>query len=145
VIGTKPGNASKRANHARTRGYASRLTLPSGARGGVAGGEVHEDGVGVGDHRAVLVDEHRHLPERVHRQVLRRLVRAGEEVDVLQRERDPEHGQRHLRAVRVAGARVVGEGAGAHRASGEWEVRQGRLTVTASVLELAGGNVGGGV
>ena len=68
-------------------------------------GEVHEDGVAVGDDGLAVLD-HGHLPERVEREELRRAVRAAREVHVDEFVRHAEQRQHQLRAMGMAADRA---------------------------------------
>ena len=69
-------------------------------------GEINEDGVRIADDGAVVV-QHRHLAEAVHLQERGRLVRAGPEVDLYQLVGNTEQRQEQVRAMGMAGQRVI--------------------------------------
>ncbi|KAG0923003.1 hypothetical protein G6F32_014434 [Rhizopus arrhizus] len=81
----------------------------------VALGQVDEDGVGIRDHHAVVVD-HRHLAERVHCQEFRTLLFRLAQVHVDAVMRHLQQGQHQRDAMRVAGQgeAVEGQRSGSH-------------------------------
>ena len=131
--------------------FAGRVSRQPGVTA-VAARQVDQDGVGVGDDRAVVV-QHRHLAERVQPEEVGLLVGALPEVHLDQFNGQPEQGQQQFGPVGVAGEgkavelergergwRTWGllrclEGSGwlgptLNPAPGDWNTRQMKDTVT---------------
>ena len=68
----------------------------------IAAGQVHQNSVGVGQNGAVVIN-HRHLPEGIHSQEIRSLVRLAGQIHVDCFMGDIQQGQKKVHPVAVAG------------------------------------------